>query len=79
MAEISKKCVECGRPLEMFSGLMIGGDVDHARCWEQTRLARSRISTYDQTRSGPLKRGLVRRKPVVRLPATPRPSKWLAR
>jgi hypothetical protein len=75
MAEVSKKCVECGRPLEMFSGLMIGGDVYHARCWEQTRLARSTISPYDQTRSGPLKRGLVRRKPGVRLPATPRPSK----
>ena len=63
MAGITQKCVECGRPLEIFAGLMIGGDAYHIRCWERTRLARSTISPYDQTRSGPPKRGLGRRKP----------------
>ena len=62
MAGITQKCVECGRALEMFAGLMIGGDAYHTRCWEQTRLARSAVSSFDQTRSGSPKRGPVRRK-----------------
>ncbi len=61
MAE-NAKCTECGRALEMFSGLTINDAAYHARCWEQTRMARSTVSPYDQTRSGPLKRGLERRK-----------------
>jgi hypothetical protein len=46
----------------MFPGLTINGAMYHARCWEQTRMARSTVSPYDQTRSGPLKQGLERRK-----------------
>jgi hypothetical protein len=61
MAE-SAKCAECGRALEMFSGLTIDDATYHARCWEQTRMARSTVSRYDQTRSGPLRRRLERRK-----------------
>jgi hypothetical protein len=61
MAE-NAKCTECGRVLEMFSGLTIDDATYHARCWEQTRMARSTVSAYDQTRSGPIKRGLERRK-----------------
>jgi hypothetical protein len=62
MTESGRTCVECGRSLETSSGLMIDGAAYHTRCWEQTRLARSTVSPYDQTRSGPLKRGLGRRK-----------------
>ena len=61
MAE-SANCAECGRALEMFSGLTINDATYHPRCWEQTRMARSTVSLYDQTRSGPIKRGLERRK-----------------
>ena len=63
MAGITQKCVECGRVLEMFAGLMISGDAYHIRCWEQTRLARSAVLSFHQTRSGSPKRGPVRRKP----------------
>ena len=62
MAETGRICVECGRSLKTSPGLMIDGAAYHTRCWEQTRLARSTVSPYDQTRSGPLKRGLGRRK-----------------
>jgi hypothetical protein len=78
MAEVSKKCVECGRPLAMFSGLMIGSDAYHTRCWEQTRLARSAVSSFDQTRLGSPRRGPVRRKLLVKLSVTSRPSRSLA-
>jgi hypothetical protein len=61
MAE-TPKCTECGCALDMYSALTINGDTYHARCWEQTRMARSTVSPYDQTRSGPLKRGPQRRK-----------------
>jgi hypothetical protein len=63
LAEIAKKCIECSRPLEMSAGLIIDGDAYHTRCWEQTRLARSTVPPYDQTRSGAPKRRLGRRKP----------------
>jgi hypothetical protein len=62
MTESGRSCAECGRSVEMSSGLMLDGAAYHTRCWEQTRLARSTVSLYDQTRSGPLKRGLGRRK-----------------
>ena len=61
MAE-SAKCTECGRALEMFQVVTMNDATCHARCWEQTRMARSTVSPYDQTRSGPFKRGLERRK-----------------
>ena len=43
-------------------GFTINDATYHPRCWEQTRMARSTVSLYDQTRSGPIKRGLERRK-----------------
>jgi hypothetical protein len=62
MAE-NAKCAECGRAMEMSPGLMIDGAAYHTRCWEQMRLARSTVPPYkNKTRSGPLKRGLGRRK-----------------
>ena len=61
MAE-NATCTECGRVLEMLSGVTINDATYHARCWEQTRMSRSTVSLYDQTRSGPIKRGLERRK-----------------
>ena len=62
MAESVKQCVECGRSLETSPGLMIDGAAYHTRCWEQMRLARSTVSPYTKTRSGPHKRGLGRHK-----------------
>jgi hypothetical protein len=35
MAESGKKCVECGRPLEIFSGLTVNGDAYHTHCWDR--------------------------------------------
>jgi hypothetical protein len=35
MAESAKTCVECGRPLEMCSGMTINGDAYHYDCWDR--------------------------------------------
>ena len=37
MAESGKNCVECGRPVAMFSGLTINGAADHSHCWDTGR------------------------------------------
>ena len=33
MAESGNNCVECGRPVAMFSGITINGAAYHAHCW----------------------------------------------
>jgi hypothetical protein len=35
MAESTKTCVECGRPLEMSLGMTINGHTYHHRCWDK--------------------------------------------
>jgi hypothetical protein len=37
MAESGKKCVECGRPMALFSGLTINGAAYHTDCWDNGR------------------------------------------
>ena len=37
MAESGKTCVECGRPVAMFSGIAINGAAYHGRCWDTGR------------------------------------------
>jgi hypothetical protein len=37
MAESGKNCVECGRPVAMFSGLTINGAAYHSHCWDTGR------------------------------------------
>ena len=34
MAASGRKCFECGRAVELFSGLMVNGAAYHARCWD---------------------------------------------
>jgi hypothetical protein len=33
MAESGKNCVQCGRPVAMFSGITINGAAYHSHCW----------------------------------------------
>jgi len=33
MAESGKNCVQCGRPVAMFSGITINGTAYHNHCW----------------------------------------------
>jgi len=33
MIESERICVECGRPVAMFSGITINGSAYHAHCW----------------------------------------------
>ena len=35
MAESGKNCVECGRPVAMFSGITITGAAYHSHCWDR--------------------------------------------
>lgn len=35
MAESGKNCVECGRPVAMFSGITVNTAAYHARCWDR--------------------------------------------
>ena len=37
MAESGKNCVECGRPMALFSGLTINGAAYHTDCWDNGR------------------------------------------
>jgi hypothetical protein len=34
MAESGKRCVVCGMPLKIFSGLTLNGDSYHDFCWK---------------------------------------------
>jgi len=34
MAESGKTCVECGRPVAMYSGITINGAAYHNHCWD---------------------------------------------
>lgn len=33
MAESGKNCVQCGRPVAVFSGITINGAAYHGHCW----------------------------------------------
>ena len=35
MAVSATKCVECGRPLELSSGMTINGAAYHDHCWDR--------------------------------------------
>jgi hypothetical protein len=37
MTESGKNCVECGRPVAMFSGITINGAAYHNHCWDNGR------------------------------------------
>jgi len=52
MALSATKCVVCGRPLELFSGLAVNGDAYHDQCWTGgTPVPRARPETRaDQQR-----------------------------
>jgi hypothetical protein len=49
MAESGKNCVECGRPLAVFSGITINGAAYHNHCWDIGR----RIVPKAPAASGP--------------------------
>jgi hypothetical protein len=36
MAESGRNCVECGRPVAMFSGITINGAAYHNHCWDRS-------------------------------------------
>ena len=49
MAESGKNCVECGRPMALFSGITINGAAFHNPCWDNgRRLIPPRPETLDQ-------------------------------
>jgi hypothetical protein len=33
MAESGKNCVQCGRPVAVFSGITVNGAAYHSHCW----------------------------------------------
>ena len=37
MTESGKNCIECGRPIAMFSEITINGAACHAQCWHYGR------------------------------------------
>jgi hypothetical protein len=37
MAESGKTCVQCGRPVAVFSGITINGAAYHSHCWDYAR------------------------------------------
>ena len=49
MAESRRNCVECGRPVAMFSGITINGAAYHNKCWDTGR----RLVPKDPPAPGP--------------------------
>ena len=41
MADSGKNCLECGRPVAMFSGITIKGAAYHAYCWHLPKARRA--------------------------------------
>jgi hypothetical protein len=35
MAVSAMKCVACGRPLDLFSGMAVNGGACHDQCWDR--------------------------------------------
>jgi hypothetical protein len=55
MAESGKNCVECGRPVAMFSGITINDAAYHSHCWDTGRrlIPKARPATeQDEALSG---------------------------
>jgi hypothetical protein len=52
MAESGKNCVQCGRPVAMFSGITINGAAYHSHCWhyDGRPVPKTRPATLDQMR-----------------------------
>jgi hypothetical protein len=69
MAESGKTCVECGRPVAMFSGITINGATYHNHCWhyEDRPVPKARPATGpDEARfNGGAHYAWLRRMPVV--------------
>ena len=68
MAESGKNCVECGRPLAVFSGITINGAAYHNHCWDIGRriVPKAPSPGPDEARSnGGAHYAWFRRMPVV--------------